>query len=166
MQQREEARHGRVAASRADPAHRADQAVPGEREWTGTTSSSINWSSTAFARSLHGFDSLRSGHVLTGHQCIFHDRELHRTSYRPARDIGIHQSTLVTQINRLEEDLGQPLLERAERDRAMKLPRFGKRFVTAARKIPAETDLWHGARVQQRRGGDSAEQEGFPAHNR
>ncbi|MDQ1064589.1 hypothetical protein QFZ32_000028 [Streptomyces canus] len=34
--------------------------------------------------SLHGLDSLGSGHVLTGHRCTFHDRELHRTSYSPA----------------------------------------------------------------------------------
>ncbi|MFI5774380.1 LysR family transcriptional regulator [Streptomyces sp. NPDC051658] len=32
-----------------------------------------------------------------------------------ARDLGIHQSTLVIQINRLEADLGLPLFERAER---------------------------------------------------
>ncbi|GAA1143775.1 hypothetical protein GCM10009577_79670 [Streptomyces javensis] len=31
--------------------------------------------------SLHGLD--RAGHVLTGHRCIFHDRELHRTFYSP-----------------------------------------------------------------------------------
>ncbi len=55
-----------------------------------------------------------------------------------ARDLGIHQSTLVIQINRLEADFGQPLLVRAERGTAMKLTRFGKRVVAAARKIPAE----------------------------
>ncbi|MEW2220890.1 LysR family transcriptional regulator [Streptomyces sp. NPDC006990] len=83
-----------------------------------------------------------------------------------ARDLGIHHSTLVIQINRPERDLGQPLLERAERGTAMKLTPFGKRVVTAARKIPAETDLSRGARVQQRRREDGAEQEGFPEHNR
>ncbi|MFD5733581.1 LysR family transcriptional regulator [Streptomyces sioyaensis] len=41
-------------------------------------------------------------------------------------------------LNRLEEDLGQPLFERAERGRAMKLTRFGKRVAAAARTIPAE----------------------------
>ncbi|MGW1006481.1 LysR family transcriptional regulator [Streptomyces sp. NPDC002520] len=55
-----------------------------------------------------------------------------------ARDLGIRQSALVTQINRLEEDLGQPLFERAERGRAMKLTRFGKRVAAAAQTIPAE----------------------------
>ncbi|MFC9429584.1 LysR family transcriptional regulator [Streptomyces sp. NPDC056987] len=55
-----------------------------------------------------------------------------------ARDLGIHQSALVTQINRLEADLGQPLFERAERGTAMKLTRFGKRVVAAAQKISAE----------------------------
>ncbi|WP_236574087.1 helix-turn-helix domain-containing protein [Streptomyces sp. GS7] len=55
-----------------------------------------------------------------------------------ARDLGIHQSTLVIQINRLEADLGQPLFGRAERGTAMKLTRFGKRVAAAAQKIPAE----------------------------
>lgn len=55
-----------------------------------------------------------------------------------ARDLGIRQSALVTQINRLEEDLGQPLFERAERGRAMKLTRFGKRVAAAAQTITAE----------------------------
>ncbi|MGX4695008.1 LysR family transcriptional regulator [Streptomyces sp. JNUCC 63] len=50
----------------------------------------------------------------------------------------ISWSALVTQINRLEEDLGQPLFERAERGRAMKLTRFGKRVAAAAQTIPAE----------------------------
>ncbi|MFE4373181.1 LysR family transcriptional regulator [Streptomyces sp. NPDC056835] len=55
-----------------------------------------------------------------------------------ARDLGIRQSALVTRINRLEEDLGQPFFERAERGRAMKLTRFGKRVAAAAQTIPAE----------------------------
>ncbi|WP_257013906.1 helix-turn-helix domain-containing protein [Streptomyces sp. 2321.6] len=55
-----------------------------------------------------------------------------------ARALGIHQSTLVVQINRLEADLGQPLFERAERGTAMKLTRFGKRVTSAAQKVPAE----------------------------
>ncbi|MFE6916669.1 LysR family transcriptional regulator [Streptomyces rubiginosohelvolus] len=52
-----------------------------------------------------------------------------------AQDLGIHQSALVAQINRLEVDLGKPLFERAERGRAMKLTRFGKRVVAAAQLI-------------------------------
>ncbi|MFF2896270.1 LysR family transcriptional regulator [Streptomyces sp. NPDC057966] len=52
-----------------------------------------------------------------------------------AQDLGIHQSALVAQINRLEDDLGQPLFERAERGRAMKLTRFGKRVAAAAQLI-------------------------------
>ncbi|MFD8385813.1 LysR family transcriptional regulator [Streptomyces sp. NPDC059679] len=43
-----------------------------------------------------------------------------------AQALGIHQSTLVVQINRLERDLGQPLLERVEPGRAMKLTPFGE----------------------------------------
>ncbi|MFJ3231344.1 LysR family transcriptional regulator [Streptomyces sp. NPDC086787] len=54
-----------------------------------------------------------------------------------ARDLGIHQSTLVIQINRLEADLGLPLFERAERGTAMKLARFGKRVAASAQKIAA-----------------------------
>ncbi|MHA7957308.1 LysR family transcriptional regulator [Streptomyces sp. L500] len=57
------------------------------------------------------------------------------TTREAARALGISQPTLSTQITRLERDLGQPLLERAERGRAMKLTSFGKRVVTAARKI-------------------------------
>ncbi|MFJ5788378.1 hypothetical protein, partial [Streptomyces hydrogenans] len=30
-------------------------------------------------------DGLALGHVLTGHRCILHDRELHRTIYSPLR---------------------------------------------------------------------------------
>ncbi|MFJ2564164.1 MULTISPECIES: LysR family transcriptional regulator [unclassified Streptomyces] len=50
----------------------------------------------------------------------------------------MHRSALVTRINRLEADLGQPLFERAERGRAMKLTRFGKRVAAAAQQITAE----------------------------
>ncbi|MFZ3595748.1 TniQ family protein [Streptomyces sp. BH104] len=58
-----------------------------------------------------------------------------------ARGLGIHPSALVAQINRLEADLGQPLFERAERGRAMKLTRFGKQVVAAVRTtlIPRDT---------------------------
>ncbi|WP_405676959.1 LysR family transcriptional regulator [Streptomyces sp. NBC_01511] len=55
-----------------------------------------------------------------------------------ARGLGIHLSALVIQINRLEADLGKPLFERAERGKAMKLTRFGKRVIAAAQKIPTE----------------------------
>jgi DNA-binding transcriptional LysR family regulator len=49
-----------------------------------------------------------------------------------AAALGINQSTLVTQINRLERDLGQALLERAERGRSMKLTPFGETVMAAA----------------------------------
>ncbi|MFF4169835.1 TniQ family protein [Streptomyces sp. NPDC001744] len=52
-----------------------------------------------------------------------------------SRDLGIHPSALVTQINRLEADLGQPLFERAERGRAMRLTAFGEEVAAAARNI-------------------------------
>lgn len=49
-----------------------------------------------------------------------------------AEALGINQPTLVTQINRLERDLGQTLLERAERGRAMELTSFGEAVIAAA----------------------------------
>ncbi|WP_327241326.1 LysR family transcriptional regulator [Streptomyces sp. NBC_01320] len=52
-----------------------------------------------------------------------------------AQALGINQPTLVIQINRLERDLGQPLLERAERGRAMKLTTFGDEVATAIRAL-------------------------------
>ncbi|MFB9461287.1 helix-turn-helix domain-containing protein [Streptomyces cinereospinus] len=58
--------------------------------------------------------------------------------HEAARALSIHRSTLVNRINQLEGDLGQPLLERATRGRAMKLTRFGKRVIAAINKIPAE----------------------------
>ncbi|MDO0930158.1 LysR family transcriptional regulator [Streptomyces sp. TG1A-8] len=58
--------------------------------------------------------------------------------HEAARALNINRSTLVNQINQLEAVLGQPLLERATRGRAMKLTSFGKRVVTAINKIPSE----------------------------
>lgn len=58
--------------------------------------------------------------------------------HEAARALNINRSTLVNQINQLEGDLGQPLLERATRGRAMKLTSFGKRVIAAITKIPAE----------------------------
>lgn len=49
--------------------------------------------------------------------------------------LGIHQSTLTTQINRLERDLGQPLIERAERGRKMRPTPFGRRVAAAAKRL-------------------------------
>ncbi|MCX4734696.1 LysR family transcriptional regulator [Streptomyces sp. NBC_01363] len=56
-----------------------------------------------------------------------------------ARALGIHQSTLVTQINRLERDLGRPLIERAERGRRMRPTRFGRSVAAAVRKSGSGT---------------------------
>jgi DNA-binding transcriptional LysR family regulator len=41
------------------------------------------------------------------------------------------QSTLVTQINRLERDIGGPLLERAERGRPMSPTALGEQVLAA-----------------------------------
>ncbi|MPY48452.1 TniQ family protein [Streptomyces acidicola] len=54
------------------------------------------------------------------------------TMREAAAVLGINQPTLVTQINRLERDLGQALFERVERGRAMELTPFGETVVAAA----------------------------------
>jgi hypothetical protein len=54
------------------------------------------------------------------------------TMREAAEALAINQPTVVTQINRLERDLGQALFERAERGRAMKLTSFGETIVAAA----------------------------------
>ena len=48
-----------------------------------------------------------------------------------AEHLGITQSTLVTQINRLERDIGGPLLERAERGRPMTPTPLGEQVLAA-----------------------------------
>jgi DNA-binding transcriptional LysR family regulator len=48
-----------------------------------------------------------------------------------AKHLGITQSTLVTQINRLERDIGGPLLERAERGRPMTPTPLGEQVLAA-----------------------------------
>ncbi|MEV7865361.1 TniQ family protein [Streptomyces sp. NPDC088124] len=52
-----------------------------------------------------------------------------------ARALGIHQSTLTTQINRLERDLGRPLIERAERGRRMRPTPFGRKVAAATKRL-------------------------------
>ncbi|WP_345667515.1 LysR family transcriptional regulator [Streptomyces similanensis] len=52
-----------------------------------------------------------------------------------ARALGIHQSTLTTQINRLERDLGRPLIERTERGRKMRPTPFGRKVAAAAKRL-------------------------------
>ncbi|WLQ68969.1 MULTISPECIES: helix-turn-helix domain-containing protein [Streptomyces] len=52
-----------------------------------------------------------------------------------ARALGIHQSTLTTQINRLEKDLGRPLIERAERGRRMRPTPYGRKVAAAAKRL-------------------------------
>ncbi|MFI2350647.1 LysR family transcriptional regulator [Streptomyces sp. NPDC019443] len=82
-----------------------------------------------------------------------------------ARALGINQPTLVIQINRLERDLGQPLLERAERGRAMKLTASGKEVAAAAGNIRGQAS-GRVLKSEAGEGDDGAEQEGVPAHNR
>ncbi|MET8680702.1 TniQ family protein [Streptomyces sp. NPDC004647] len=54
------------------------------------------------------------------------------TLQKAARALGLHNSTLVNQINRLVRELGGPLLQRAERSRPMTLTPLGRRVVNAA----------------------------------
>lgn len=54
-----------------------------------------------------------------------------------AKALGATQPALTAQIARLEGDLGQALLERAERGRPMKPTPFGKRVAAAVGKVPA-----------------------------
>ncbi|MDF3291331.1 TniQ family protein [Streptomyces silvisoli] len=68
----------------------------------------------------------------------FLDAVAHPTLYEAAQTLAINYTTLTTQIARLEQELGQPLLERAERGRAMQLTPFGQRVTVAARKFRAE----------------------------
>ncbi|RKT84576.1 regulatory helix-turn-helix protein, lysR family [Saccharopolyspora antimicrobica] len=58
----------------------------------------------------------------------------YRTITEAARTLGLRQSPLTTQINRLEHDLGGSLLERAERGRPMRLTQLGRDVVAAVRR--------------------------------
>ncbi|WP_344598480.1 LysR family transcriptional regulator [Streptomyces violaceusniger] len=49
----------------------------------------------------------------------------HDTMRKAAQALGISQSTLVTQINRLEQDLGRPLIGRAQRGQPMRRTAVG-----------------------------------------
>ncbi|MEV6231814.1 TniQ family protein [Saccharopolyspora shandongensis] len=55
----------------------------------------------------------------------------YRTITEAAKALGLNQPTLTTQINRLEHDLGGPLLERAQRARSLQLTPLGRRVVAA-----------------------------------
>lgn len=57
----------------------------------------------------------------------------YRTLGVAAERLGVHQFTLVNQINRVEKELGTKLLERAERGRAMQLTDAGAHVVAAVR---------------------------------
>ncbi|MFG2841752.1 LysR family transcriptional regulator [Kitasatospora sp. NPDC048296] len=67
------------------------------------------------------------------------DRFLAAVSYPTMREaaaaLGINQSALVTQISRLERDLGNPLFERAERGRPMRLTAVGEEVTAAAQRL-------------------------------
>jgi DNA-binding MarR family transcriptional regulator len=52
-----------------------------------------------------------------------------------AEHLGIAQSTLVTQINRLERDIGGPLLERAERRGPMSPTALGEQVLAAFNQV-------------------------------
>jgi hypothetical protein len=52
-----------------------------------------------------------------------------------AADLGLNTFALVAQINRIERELGEPLLVRAERGRPMALTPFGRRVLRAIRTL-------------------------------
>jgi hypothetical protein len=60
------------------------------------------------------------------------------TLHEAARARGVTPAALIKQIQRLEKDLGQQLLERAERGHPMKLTPFGHKVATATRETLAE----------------------------
>jgi hypothetical protein len=64
----------------------------------------------------------------------------YQTLSEAAEHLGITQSTLVIQINRLERDIGESLLERAERGRSMKPTALGQQVLAALHRAswPAE----------------------------
>ena len=55
----------------------------------------------------------------------------YQTLSEAAEHLGVAQSTLVIQINRLERDIGGPLLERAERGRPMTPTALGEQVLAA-----------------------------------
>lgn len=63
----------------------------------------------------------------------FADASRYRTLTIAAKRLGVHQFTLVNQLNRIERELGTKLLIRAERGRPMKLTDDGNRVVAAIR---------------------------------
>jgi hypothetical protein len=63
----------------------------------------------------------------------------YRTLSEAAEHLGITQATLVTQINRLERDIGGPLLERAERGCPMSLTPIGEQVIAAFHKTGRPT---------------------------
>jgi DNA-binding MarR family transcriptional regulator len=63
----------------------------------------------------------------------------YRTLREAAERLGITQSALVTQINRLERDIGGPLLERAERGRPMSPTPLGEQVIAALHRTTRPT---------------------------
>ncbi|MGQ9352464.1 LysR family transcriptional regulator [Mycolicibacterium gilvum] len=62
----------------------------------------------------------------------------YRTLTVAAEKLGVHQFTLVNQINRIERELGTKLLVRAERGRPMQLTDYGARVVATVRACQRE----------------------------
>lgn len=59
----------------------------------------------------------------------------YRTLSEAARVLGINGAALVNQMSRLKRDIGQPLIERAQRGRPMRLTATGTELTEAARKF-------------------------------
>jgi len=57
----------------------------------------------------------------------------HPSLSHAATSLGIHHTTLITQVKRLEHEFGERLLERAPGQRAMRPTAYGKKIITAVR---------------------------------
>ncbi|MTE20024.1 LysR family transcriptional regulator [Streptomyces sp. TRM43335] len=66
----------------------------------------------------------------------------HPTRTEAAHNLGIHPSVLINQIRILEQNLGPPLLKRAERGRARQATEFGQQVADAVEEMPG--DWWTG----------------------
>jgi hypothetical protein len=65
----------------------------------------------------------------------------YQTPSDAAQHLGITQSTLVTQINRLERDIDGPLLERAERGRPMTATPLGEQVLAALQQYSGRASI-------------------------
>jgi molybdenum-dependent DNA-binding transcriptional regulator ModE len=80
-----------------------------------------------------------TGHGAWGRLRRFAAAAEHPTIGTAATALGLNPPTLVTQINRLERDLGGQLLTRAERGQPMVLTPLGRKVIAAIRRHCSES---------------------------